>query len=107
VLMIEDQLGIKNLDDILKEVPGIGAILIGEGDMSQELGVPRQYDHPALLECMAEIVAICKRHNVVVGHPHVDSNNVERLLNEGYRFLMAAPSRSYAALDKGRQLAGR
>jgi 4-hydroxy-2-oxoheptanedioate aldolase len=56
---------------------------------------------------MAEIVATCKKHNVVVGHPHVDSNNVERLLNEGYRFLMAGPSRSYPALEKGRQLAGR
>jgi 4-hydroxy-2-oxoheptanedioate aldolase len=105
--MIEDQLGIKNLDDILKNVPGISAILIGEGDMSQELGVPRQYDHPSLLACMAEIVATCKKHNVVVGHPHVDSNNVERLLTEGYRFLMAGPSRSYPALEKGRELAGR
>ena len=45
--------------------------------------------------------------NVVVGHPHVDSNNVERILGEGYRFLMAAPVRSYAALDKGLKLAGR
>jgi 4-hydroxy-2-oxoheptanedioate aldolase len=107
ILMIEDQLGIKNLDDILTQVPGISAILIGEGDMSQELGVPRQYDHPSLLECMAKIVATCKKHNVVVGHPHVDSNNVERLLDEGYRFLMAGASRSYPALEKGRQLAGR
>jgi 4-hydroxy-2-oxoheptanedioate aldolase len=107
ILMIEDQLGIKNLDDILTQVPGIGAILIGEGDMSQELGVPRQYDHPSLLECMAKIVATCKKHNVAVGHPHVDSNNVERLLDEGYTFLMAGGSRSYPALEKGRQLAGR
>jgi 4-hydroxy-2-oxoheptanedioate aldolase len=107
ILMIEDQMGIKNLDDILTQVPGISAILIGEGDMSQELGVPRQYDHPSLLECMAQIVATCKKHNVVVGHPHVDSNNVERLLDEGYRFLMAGATRSYGALEKGRQLAGR
>lgn len=107
ILMIEDQLGIENLDDILTNVPGISAILIGEGDMSQELGVPRQYDHPLLRESMARVVETCKKHNVVVGHPHVDSNNVERILDEGYRFLMAAPSRSYPALEKGRQLAGR
>jgi 4-hydroxy-2-oxoheptanedioate aldolase len=107
ILMIEDTVGIQNLDDILTKVPGIGAILIGEGDLSQELGVPRQYEHPTLLEHMARVVETCKRHNVVVGHPHVDSNNVERILNEGYRFLMAASTRSYGALDKGRQLAGR
>src|SRR5690606_12215034 len=48
ILMIEDTAGMSNLRDMLKEVPGIGAILIGEGDLSQELGIPRQYDHPEL-----------------------------------------------------------
>src|ERR1700758_5305114 len=37
ILMMEDTVGIQNLPDILKKVPGIGAILIGEGDLSQEL----------------------------------------------------------------------
>src|ERR1700693_1897351 len=36
VLMIEDTQGIANLTDILKSVPGIGLVLIGEGDLSQE-----------------------------------------------------------------------
>src|SRR5713101_446217 len=107
VLMIEDTQGIANLGDILKSVPGIGLILIGEGDLSQELGFPRQYEHPSVVEAMAQIVARCEECGVPVGHPHVDSNNVERILKEGYRFLMAAPTRSYAALDKCRQLAGR
>ena len=107
ILMIEDTRGIENLDDILTKVPGIGAILIGEGDLSQELGYPRQYEHPVVLEWMAHVVDTCKKHNVVVGHPHVDSSNVERILGEGYRFLMAAPVRSYAALEKGMKLAGR
>ncbi len=107
VLMIEDTQGIANLRDMLRNVPGIGLILIGEGDLSQELGVPRQYDHPSVVEAMAQIVATCKECGVPVGHPHVDSNNVERILKEGYRFLMAAPTRSYAALEKCRKLAGR
>ena len=100
-------LGIEALPAILKQVSGIGAILIGEGDLSQELGHPRQYEHPEVLKWMARVVETCKSHNVVVGHPHVDANNVERILAEGYRFLMAAPVRSYAALDKGLKLAGR
>jgi 4-hydroxy-2-oxoheptanedioate aldolase len=107
ILMIEDVEGIRNLDAILKDVPGIGAILIGEGDLSQELGVPRQYEHPEVLKRMSEVVATCRKRNVPVGHPHVDANNVERVLKEGYRFLMAAPTRSYAGLEKGLKLAGR
>lgn len=107
ILMIEDTVGIANLDAMLKEVPGIGAVLIGEGDLSQELGFPRQYTHPNVLAAMAQIVKTCKANKVPVGHPHVDANNVERVLGEGYNFLMAAPVRSYAALEKGLELAGR
>ena len=107
ILMIEDQMGVENLDDILTRVSGISAILIGEGDMSQELGVPRQYDHPLLRESMAKVVATCKKHNVVVGHPHVDSDNVERIIDEGYRFLMAGAGRTYGALNRGLELSGR
>jgi 4-hydroxy-2-oxoheptanedioate aldolase len=107
ILMMEDTRGIENLSDILTQVPGIGAILIGEGDLSQELGHPRDYEHPVVVEWMQRIVSTCKAHNVPVGHPHVDTKNVERIVAEGYRFLMAAPVRSYAALDAGRKLAGR
>jgi 4-hydroxy-2-oxoheptanedioate aldolase len=107
ILMIEDTRGISNLRDMLKQVPGIGVILIGEGDLSQELGHPRQYEHPAVLSAMAEIVQICKERNVPVGHPHVDAANAERILGQGYRFLMAAPTLSYAGLEKARALAGR
>ncbi len=105
--MIEDTEGIKNLKDILKNVPGIGAILIGEGDLSQELGYPRQYEHKVVLDAMAQIVATCKEAGVVVGHPHVEAGNAERIVKEGYRFLMCAPVRSYGHLDKARQLAER
>lgn len=107
VLMIEDVEGITNLRDILREVSGIGAILIGEGDLSQELGVPRQYDHPIVREAMTEIVRIGVEENVVVGHPHVTAQNVERVIEEGYRFLLTAPVRTTPGLDLGRKLAGR
>ena len=105
-LMIEDVAGIANLDDILRSVPGIGCVLIGEGDLSQELGVPRHYEHPLVKEAMAQIVATCKKHNVRVGHPHVTAKNVEAVLAEGYTFLMSAPVKTYAALEKARQIAG-
>ena len=107
ILQMEDTKGIENLDAILTKVKGIGAILIGEGDLGQELGYPRQYDHPELLKWMARVVETCKKHNVVVGHPHVESGNAERIIKEGYRFLMCAPTRSYGHLEAARRLVGR
>ena len=107
IIQIEDTAGVANLDDMLKNVPGIGAVLIGEGDLSQELGVPRQYEHPTVLEHMAQVVATCKKHNVVVGHPHVEMDNMERVIGEGFRFLMCSAPKSYGKLDKAMKLVGR
>lgn len=107
VIMCEQVKAIDNLPRILKEVPGIGVVLIGEGDLSQNLGHPRQYDHPAVVEAMTAIRRICNEHNVPCGHPHVDTENAARVVEEGYRFLLTAPARSYAGLDACRRLCGR
>jgi 4-hydroxy-2-oxoheptanedioate aldolase len=107
ILMCEEVRAIDNLPHILKEVPGIGVILIGEGDLSQNLGFPRQYEHPAVVEAMTAILRTCKEHGVPCGHPHVDTSNVAHLVELGYRFLMPAPTRSYSGLDESLRLAGR
>jgi 4-hydroxy-2-oxoheptanedioate aldolase len=106
-LMIESVKGIKNLPQILKEVPGISVIIVGEGDLSQELGVPRQYDHPEVLAGVHEIRDICLDAKIPVGFWHTTESNVESLLKEGYRYLMAGPSRSFGVVNKGRAAAGR
>jgi 4-hydroxy-2-oxoheptanedioate aldolase len=107
VIMCEEVRAIKNLPRMLEEVPGIGVVLIGEGDLSQDMGHPRQYDHPIVAAAIDEVLGICKQHNVPCGHPHVDSGNVEGLLKKGFRWLMPAPSQSFGALEKGRKAAGR
>ena len=56
---------------------------------------------------MDEILAICKQYDVPCGHPHVDTKNVETLLEKGFRYLMPAPVYSYAALELGRKACGR
>ena len=98
---------IENLPKILKEVPGIGVVLIGEGDLSQELGHPRDYEHPVVADAINNILRICKEHNVPCGHPHPDARNLERLVSEGYRFLMPTAPRSFAVLAQARKLTGR
>jgi 4-hydroxy-2-oxoheptanedioate aldolase len=107
VIMCEEARAIGNLRQMLREVPGIGVVLIGEGDLSQDLGFPRQYEHPTVAAAIDEILQICKEEGVVCGHPHVDASNVERLLEMGFRWLMASPERSFNALQLGRKTAGR
>jgi 4-hydroxy-2-oxoheptanedioate aldolase len=107
IIMCEDVQAIDNLPEILQQVPGIGVVLIGEGDLSQNLGYPRQYDHPAVVDAMTTIRRICQEHKVPCGHPHVDARNVARIVEEGYQFLIAAPVRSFANLDACRAITRR
>lgn len=107
VIQCEETRAIDNLPRILKEVPGIGVVLIGEGDLSQELGHPRDYEHPVVAEAIDSILKICKEHNVPCGHPHPDAKNIERLTASGYRFLMPSAPRSFGVLDQGWKLSGR
>ena len=106
-LMIESVAAIRNLPKILEEVPGISVIITGEGDLSQELGFPRQYDHPEVAGGVREILDICKAHNIPNGFWHTTADNVERLVADGYRYLMAGPTQSYNIVNKGREKAGR
>src|SRR5688500_6662268 len=106
-IMCEELRAVENLPDILEQVPGITAVIIGEGDLSQDLGFLRQYDHPKVVEALNRVLENCKRFNVVCGHPHVDTSNVERLLEQGYRWLMPSPTRSFTALELGRKTSGR
>lgn len=107
IIQCEDMRAIDNLPNMLKEVPGIGVVLIGEGDLSQELGHPRDYEHPVVAREIDRILAICKEHNVPCGHPHPDAKNIERLVACGYRFLMPSAPRSFTVLEQGRKLTGR
>lgn len=107
IIQCEEVRAIENLPRILREVRGIGVVLIGEGDLSQELGHPRDYEHPVVADAIGRILKICRDHNVPCGHPHPDAKNIERLIASGYRFLMPSAPRSFAVLEQGRKLAGR
>jgi 4-hydroxy-2-oxoheptanedioate aldolase len=107
IIMCEEVKAIGNLDEMLKKVPGIGVVLIGEGDLSQDLGHPREYDHPVVVEAMAEIRRICAANNVICGHPHADMDNIDTLIEQGYRFLVAASSTTTPTLNRAKELTGR
>lgn len=104
-MMCESVEAVENLPAILKEVPSMRLVIIGEGDLSQNLGVPRQYDHPSVVAHMSRILDICNAHGAFCGHPHVGVGNVEGLIAQGYRCLVASPTVSFAALERGRAIA--
>ena len=56
---------------------------------------------------MTAIRRICSENGVACGHPHVDAGNAQKVLDEGYRFVMSAPGRTLTGLDACRKVSGR
>jgi 4-hydroxy-2-oxoheptanedioate aldolase len=106
VLQMEDTKGIEALDDILTKVKGIGAVLVGLGDLSQELGYPRQEEHPEVLKWFWRVADTCKKHGVPCGHPRVTPDNAPELVARGVKFLMSQPVLSYNTMLKAREALG-
>ena len=103
-IMIESLMGVENLPSILDEVPGIGLVLTGPADLSQELGVPGQHQHPDVLECQSRVLEICLERGIAVAHANVTPNNAEEVVNAGYRLLLSSPKEIDLGKDAARRV---
>lgn len=74
VVMIESQTGVANLADICA-VDGVDAIMIGPDDLSQDMGIPGELEHPNLLAVIDRIFETCKAAGTPCG---LTSHTVEK-----------------------------
>ena len=84
VVMIESQMALDNLDEILS-VPGVDAAFIGPDDLSLNLGIFQQRDHPKFKAALARVLDACKEHGVAPGM-HCNENNINDVLSMGFKF---------------------
>lgn len=63
---IESRSALENLDEILA-VPGLDVVLIGPHDLSCNLGIPEQYDHPDFLNAVETIITKARSAGVGAG----------------------------------------
>ncbi len=66
IVNIESVPAIENLHEICS-VPGLDAVLIGPHDLSCNLGIPEQYDHPRFDEAVRTVFRIAREHGVGAG----------------------------------------
>jgi 2-keto-3-deoxy-L-rhamnonate aldolase RhmA len=61
VLMIESPEGVENAEAIAA-LEGVDALLIGTSDLTAEMGIPGQVDHPRIEAAYETVIAACKKH---------------------------------------------
>ena len=105
--MCEEKRAIANLPKMLEQVPGIGVVLIGEGDLSQDLGYPRQYEHPTVASRDQRDAGDLQAIQRAVRPSACGCEERRELDRAGLPLADAGPVTSFAALEMGRRVSGR
>lgn len=109
VPMIESVAGIENLDAICA-IPGVHAVFVGPNDMTVNMGIPDEYDHPNLTNALQKIIETANRRHVAAGCWFGKHDQMARTLKQGARFvcfsndgvlLKEALTTSFERLKKG------
>lgn len=85
IILIEDMVGIENLDEILT-VDNIDVFYVPPGDLAQSMGYPGQPSHPEVLETIDRAIAKIVNANKVAG-ALVNDSTVESYISKGVRFV--------------------
>ena len=88
VVLIESLAGVDALDDILA-VRGLDVVAVARGDLSENLGVAGQFDHPRLREVVARAeAAILAHREVALGGIAFSADEARAMIARGYRFVV-------------------
>jgi 2-keto-3-deoxy-L-rhamnonate aldolase RhmA len=87
ILGIEDIQGLNNLESIAS-VPGVDVITVGPGDMSANLGVPGQYDHPKVREAFIKMINMCKAKGVTPGVMVINYEEAKFYAAKGVQYMV-------------------
>jgi 2-keto-3-deoxy-L-rhamnonate aldolase RhmA len=107
--MIESVLAVENLDEICS-IPGVHALFVGPNDLTVNMGIPNEYDHPDLIAMLKRIIDAGDRHHVAAGCWFGKPEQALRTIRQGARFvvfandglmLQEAMAASFARLRKG------
>ena len=85
-ILVEDEMGLGNLDDIL-EVPGLDLVYLGIYDISQAVGYPGQVEHPTVLDTVSSAVARINAAGKAAGAVSRDAEHLRWLLQTGFRYI--------------------
>jgi len=87
-LMIESASGVESASEIA-QVEGVDIVQLGPFDLSYDLGIPGQFEHPTFQEAVAEIESATLAAGKILGGMALPGLPMESVLERGYRFITA------------------
>jgi 2-keto-3-deoxy-L-rhamnonate aldolase RhmA len=90
ILQIETSKGVQQAAEIAN-VPGVDCLLVGPGDLTQSLGVPWEFEHPAVWEAICKTFQATRLHGKIAGIMPAGADHARRCVEEGARLLIWGP----------------
>ncbi len=95
VVMLESPEAIDNAAEIAS-IPGIDSLLIGTNDLSLEMNIPGELDHPQIIDAYRTVVAACKRYGKFAGMGGVYASTLlSNYVRMGMRLVLAGNDISF------------
>jgi len=85
-LMIESAEGVKNVEAIAA-IEGVDVIQLGPFDLSFDMGIPAQFDHPKYLKALQRIETGVKNAGKILGGVALPGLGPDALVRAGYRMI--------------------
>jgi 2-dehydro-3-deoxyglucarate aldolase/4-hydroxy-2-oxoheptanedioate aldolase len=86
IAQIETAAGVRHVRDIAA-VESIDVLWIGHFDLTNSLGIPGQFDHPAFHQAIADVLDACRKFGKVPAFMASDIGGGKKLLDQGFRML--------------------
>jgi len=94
-VQIEDKEGIGALPEIVR-IAEVDAVIVGQVDLSNDLGMPGQVDHPSVVKAVDQIIGVANAARKAAGLSAGTPDEARRAVSRGARFLVTSVSRSLA-----------
>jgi 2-keto-3-deoxy-L-rhamnonate aldolase RhmA len=87
VPMIESVAAVEDLDAICA-IPGVHALFVGPNDLTTNMGIPNEYDHPDLIAKIQRVIDTGNRHHIAAGCWFGKPEQMLRTIRQGARFVV-------------------
>lgn len=107
IIGVESMAAVERLEQLI-DVPGVDAVFLGPHDLTVSMGRPEQYDHPAFIEMVEDVIRRCRACNVGVGlhtqYFNLPTATLDRFLDAGMNYLPNGADITTLILEMNRQL---
>jgi 4-hydroxy-2-oxoheptanedioate aldolase len=104
IVQVEAAGAVADADEIAA-LPEVDVLFVGPADLSHNLGVPGQFDHPTYLGALDAVVTACRAHSKAAGILIYDAAALPRHVELGFQFIGLGSEGSYVSAGAWAMLA--